>query len=41
MGAKRKALIFTESRRTQDYLRDFLERNGYAKERLKNLSLSA
>lgn len=30
MGAKRKALIFTESRRTQDYLRDFLERNGYA-----------
>jgi superfamily II DNA or RNA helicase len=29
MGAKRKALIFTESRRTQDYLRDFLERNGY------------
>ena len=30
MGAKRKALIFTESRRTQDYLRDFLKRNGYA-----------
>lgn len=30
MGARRKALIFTESRRTQDYLRDFLERNGYA-----------
>jgi superfamily II DNA or RNA helicase len=30
MGAKRKALIFTESRRTQDYLRDFLEKNGYA-----------
>lgn len=30
MGATRKALIFTESRRTQDYLRDFLERNGYA-----------
>lgn len=30
MGAHRKALIFTESRRTQDYLRDFLERNGYA-----------
>jgi len=29
MGAHRKALIFTESRRTQDYLRDFLERNGY------------
>ena len=30
MGAQRKALIFTESRRTQDYLRDFLERDGYA-----------
>jgi superfamily II DNA or RNA helicase len=30
MGAKWKALIFTESRRTQDYLRDFLKRNGYA-----------
>jgi len=30
MGARRKALIFTESRRTQDYLRDFLERNSYA-----------
>jgi superfamily II DNA or RNA helicase len=30
MGAQRKALIFTESRRTQDYLHDFLERNGYA-----------
>ncbi|MEI6797682.1 MAG: SNF2-related protein [Pseudomonadota bacterium] len=30
MGAHRKALIFTESRRTQDYLRDFLEKNGYA-----------
>ena len=30
MGAQRKALIFTESRRTQDYLRDFLERNGFA-----------
>ena len=29
MGAKRKALIFTESRRTQDYLRNFLEDNGY------------
>ncbi|MET3482770.1 SNF2-related protein [Methylobacterium sp. 1973] len=29
MGALRKALIFTESRRTQEYLRDFLERNGY------------
>ena len=30
MGANRKALIFTESRRTQDYLKDFLESNGYA-----------
>ncbi len=30
MGAQRKALIFTESRRTQDYLRDFLARHGYA-----------
>jgi hypothetical protein len=30
MGANRKALIFTESRRTQDYLKDFLEANGYA-----------
>ncbi len=29
MGANRKALIFTESRRTQDYLKDFLESNGY------------
>lgn len=29
MGAKRKALIFTESRRTQDYLKGFLESNGY------------
>lgn len=29
-GASRKALIFTESRRTQNYLRDFLEANGYA-----------
>ena len=28
-GASRKALIFTESRRTQNYLRDFLEANGY------------
>ena len=32
MGAQRKALIFTESRRTQDYLRDFLEKNGYAEQ---------
>lgn len=30
MGAKNKALIFTESRRTQQYLKDFLEANGYA-----------
>jgi hypothetical protein len=28
-GAARKALIFTESRRTQDYLKTFLEANGY------------
>lgn len=28
-GARRKALIFTESRRTQDYLKAFLEANGY------------
>jgi superfamily II DNA or RNA helicase len=30
MGAGRKALIFTESRRTQDYLYGFLESHGYA-----------
>jgi hypothetical protein len=30
MGAKRKALIFTESRRTQEYLKNYLEANGYA-----------
>lgn len=29
MGGHRKALIFTESRRTQEYLKDFLEDNGY------------
>lgn len=29
-GAARKALVFTESRRTQDYLRAFLEANGHA-----------
>ncbi len=29
-GAARKALIFTESRRTQDYLKTYLEQNGYA-----------
>lgn len=28
-GAAKKALIFTESRRTQDYLKEFLEANGY------------
>lgn len=28
-GAARKALIFTESRRTQEYLKDFLELHGY------------
>jgi len=30
MGAEQKALIFTESRRTQQYLKGFLEANGYA-----------
>jgi len=30
IGAQRKGLIFTESRRTQDYLKTFLEGNGYA-----------
>lgn len=30
MGAAQRAVIFTESRRTQAYLRDFLEANGYA-----------
>ena len=30
MGANRKALIFTESRRTQDYLKNFLDANGYS-----------
>ena len=29
-GALRKAVIFTESRRTQEYLRNFLEANGYS-----------
>lgn len=29
IGAKRKALIFTESRRTQEYLKRYLEQNGY------------
>jgi len=30
MGARQKAVVFTESRRTQDYLKRFLEINGYA-----------
>jgi adenine-specific DNA-methyltransferase len=30
LGAARKAVIFTESRRTQDYLVDLLSENGYA-----------
>ncbi len=30
MGAAKKAVIFTESRRTQSWLKDFLEGNGYA-----------
>jgi superfamily II DNA/RNA helicase len=29
-GAARKAVLFTESRRTQEYLKKFLESNGYA-----------
>ncbi len=29
VGAKRKAIIFTESRRTQDYLKEFLNENGF------------
>ena len=29
MGANHRALIFTESRRTQQYLKSFLEANGY------------
>lgn len=29
LGANKKALIFTESRRTQEYLKSFLESNGY------------
>ena len=28
-GASRKALIFTESRRTQDYLKEYLDNNGF------------
>lgn len=30
MGAAKKVVIFTESRRTQKWLKDFLEENGYA-----------
>lgn len=30
IGAAQKAIIFTESRRTQEYLKDFLESHGYA-----------
>jgi len=30
IGAAQRAIIFTESRRTQQFLRDFLESNGYA-----------
>lgn len=29
LGAQKKALVFTESRRTQDFLYDLLEREGY------------
>jgi len=32
LGAPRKALIFTESRRTQQYLKDLLSANGYSGE---------
>ncbi len=32
LAAARKAIIFTESRRTQDHLKSFLESNGYAGE---------
>lgn len=30
MGAQRKIIVFTESRRTQSYLKDYLDANGYA-----------
>jgi len=30
MGAAQKAVIFTESRRSQNYLKDFLDSNGYS-----------
>ena len=32
MGAPRKVVVFTESRRTQSWLKDFLEGNGYSGE---------
>jgi len=32
LGAEKKAVIFTESRRSMEYLRNFLEQNGYAGE---------
>lgn len=32
MGAAKKVVIFTESRRTQSWLKDFLEGNGYAEQ---------
>jgi len=32
LGAKRRAVVFTESRRTQDYLFEFLSENGYEDE---------
>jgi ERCC4-related helicase len=30
MGAQQKVIVFTESRRTQQYLKDYLDVNGYA-----------
>ena len=30
MGAQQKVVVFTESRRTQQYLKDYLDANGYA-----------
>ena len=34
LGANRKALIFTESKRTQEYLRNFLIENGYSEDKI-------
>lgn len=34
LGANRKALIFTESKRTQEYLRNFLIQNGYSSDKI-------